>query len=183
MIGSAIEATPRPTSHVSQSNYPQTPTSWTPTDAVGSAIEDIEESVTHVPRSKYLRMPSWIRAGAIGSVIEASRKPTGRAWPSSGPLSTPFLGVNQSGGRSDRWECDRGFRKNGTSCVALEIPRNAFLASSGRDWECERGFRKRGGSCVAVVMPANAHLGYSGNDWRCDAGYRRQGEACIAEKG
>jgi hypothetical protein len=63
--------------------------------------------------------------------------------------------------------------------VAVEVPANGYLASSGRDWKCERGFRKRGVTCAALVLPANAHLGYSGNDWNCNAGYRRRGEACI----
>ena len=68
------------------------------------------------------------------------------------------------------------------SCVAVEVPSNGYLDSSGRDWDCERGFKKGPRSCMAFQVPMNAHLGYSGNSWTCDPGYRQQGKTCTEDR-
>jgi hypothetical protein len=79
----------------------------------------------------------------------------------------------------DSWKCERGFRKQGGSCAAVEIPANAKLTYVGDSWECERGFRKQGGGCAAVELPANAKLTYVGDSWECERGFRKQGASCA----
>jgi hypothetical protein len=49
----------------------------------------------------------------------------------------------------DDWECDRGYRKSGDSCVIVEVPVNAHLGFSGRDWVCDPGYRREGNNCVS----------------------------------
>jgi hypothetical protein len=61
--------------------------------------------------------------------------------------------------------------KTNDLCTPLEVPRNAYLSSSGTSWYCDRGYRKA----------PNAYLDYSGSDWRCESGFRKQGAAGIAE--
>jgi hypothetical protein len=63
------------------------------------------------------------------------------------------------------WECERGFDRSGDTCLPIEIPRNGYLDTFGRDWKCERGFKKASRDCVSVKLPTNAHLDYSGSDW------------------
>ncbi len=72
--------------------------------------------------------------------------------------------------------------KANDSCTPLEVPRNAYLSSSGTSWYCDRGYRKEEKGCVSVKVPANAYLddGDFGVGWRCDRGYRSSGGACIA---
>src|SRR5258708_36755559 len=81
------------------------------------------------------------------------------------------------------WQCERGFRQSGDSCVRIEIPRNGYLDTFGRDWKCERGFKKVDRDCVSVNLPTNAHLDYSGNDWSCDRPFRRQNDSCVLWQG
>jgi hypothetical protein len=77
------------------------------------------------------------------------------------------------------WQCQRGFRQSGDTCVPIEIPRTGYLDTLGRDWKCERGFKKVDRDCVSVNLPTNAHLDYSGNDWSCDRPFRRQNDSCV----
>ncbi|HET9473787.1 MAG TPA: hypothetical protein VFO82_07835, partial [Steroidobacteraceae bacterium] len=51
--------------------------------------------------------------------------------------------------RGDAWQCERGFRSNGSRCIELAPPLNAQIDYSGNDWRCEDGFRKVTQSCVA----------------------------------
>lgn len=78
------------------------------------------------------------------------------------------------------WECDKGFRKQGSGCAKVEIPVNGHLASWGSDWECDRGYRKQGNACARVEIPMNGHLASWGSDWECDKGYRKQGNGCAS---
>ena len=77
------------------------------------------------------------------------------------------------------WSCNRGFRREGDSCVAVEVPANARLDVFGSGWECDRGFRRAGNSCVAVEVPANARLDVFGSGWECNRGFRRVNNECI----
>jgi hypothetical protein len=47
------------------------------------------------------------------------------------------------------WRCERDFRKDGSSCVPLQVPSNAHTDFSGNDWVCNEFYRKDGGRCVA----------------------------------
>jgi hypothetical protein len=67
-------------------------------------------------------------------------------------------------------------------CVAIDVPANAFLDSSGGRWQCERGFERVGDSCKKVDVPANAHLEYLGHGWDCNRGYERQEDECLARE-
>jgi hypothetical protein len=76
--------------------------------------------------------------------------------------------------------CAIGFRRQGTTCVAIQIPENGTIDLTGRGWMCNRGFQRQQQSCVPVVLPANASLDPTGHRWTCDHGFRRQAQACIA---
>jgi hypothetical protein len=46
------------------------------------------------------------------------------------------------------WQCERGYKKNGGSCVALVMPANAHIGHSGNDWSCNPGYRRHGERCA-----------------------------------
>ncbi len=81
---------------------------------------------------------------------------------------------------SSGWSCDKGFKKSGNSCVAVNIPKNAKLTYLGNNWECIKGYKKSGNSCVAVNIPKNAKLTYLGNNWECQKGFKKSGNSCVA---
>ncbi len=66
-------------------------------------------------------------------------------------------------------------------CLAIDIPRNAFLDSSsfGPGWKCERGYRSRDGRCKLVAVPKNAHLNYAGSDWAYNRPHRLRQNRCV----
>jgi hypothetical protein len=45
------------------------------------------------------------------------------------------------------WDCDRGFRRAGSTCIAIRVPPNARLNVLGNDFECNRGYRRMGSRC------------------------------------
>jgi hypothetical protein len=53
--------------------------------------------------------------------------------------------IDRSG---DGWDCERGFRKQARSCVAVEVPANAHLGYRGASWACDSGYRQRGRVCT-----------------------------------
>ena len=122
---------------------------------------------SHAWPSRYLRTRTSGRP-EISSAIEVSEKGSTRACLSKYPRKAISAFGKRLGVQS--W-----LPKSDESCVAVEVPANGYLSSSGHNWDCERSYKKGGGSCVAVEVPANAHVDYSGHDWKCDAGYRRQG--------
>ena len=77
------------------------------------------------------------------------------------------------------WECQTGYRRRGSACVAVEVPENGKLTVFGNDWECKSGYHRRGTTCVAVKVPENAKLTALGNNWECVQGYKKNGEQCI----
>jgi hypothetical protein len=76
--------------------------------------------------------------------------------------------------------CSIGFRRQGTACVAVQIPENGMLDLTGHGWMCNRGFLRQGQGCVAIVLPENASLDATGRRWACNYGFRRQEQGCIA---
>ena len=46
------------------------------------------------------------------------------------------------------WRCDRGFKKTGSSCAAIDVPNNAHINNSGEGWECNRPYRRLDEKCV-----------------------------------
>ena len=79
------------------------------------------------------------------------------------------------------WECDRGYRKDGVSCVTIVLPENSYLTNQtyGLGWECLHGFRKVGGStCEEVVVPDGGFLGPSGKRWYCLRGHQKLDQTC-----
>src|SRR6266481_9066156 len=78
------------------------------------------------------------------------------------------------------WDCNRGFARYGSACVAVQIPANAHLDIYGSGWDCNRGFAHSGTGCVAVGVPANAHLDIYGSGWDCNRGFARYGSGCVA---
>jgi membrane protease subunit HflC len=81
------------------------------------------------------------------------------------------------------WECDRGYRKNAGSCIAVTLPVNAYLTDSnhGVGWACQHGFKQNDVNCLPVALPANAFLsGRSGDRWSCGRGFRQQKNYCEA---
>ena len=51
--------------------------------------------------------------------------------------------------RGDDWRCERGYKKEQSSCVELALPENAHLDYSGNRWDCNRGYRREAGACTA----------------------------------
>jgi hypothetical protein len=47
------------------------------------------------------------------------------------------------------WTCGRGFRQQDSECIALSVPKHAYIDYSGNDWTCEDGFRLQDGACRA----------------------------------
>jgi hypothetical protein len=47
------------------------------------------------------------------------------------------------------WKCERGFKQDDKTCLALKMPTNAYVDYSGNEWQCDEGFRKQGAACVA----------------------------------
>jgi hypothetical protein len=65
--------------------------------------------------------------------------------------------------------------------VAIPVPENAYLRSSGYDWECNRGYRQDRETCLPIVVPQNAHLtdDPSGSGWTCARGFTESGGECL----
>jgi hypothetical protein len=76
--------------------------------------------------------------------------------------------------------CTIGFRRQGTTCVAVQVPENGSLDLTGHAWMCNRGFQRQGQGCVAMAIPANASLDATGRRWACDYGYLRKAQTCVA---
>jgi len=54
------------------------------------------------------------------------------------------------------WECNWGYREVDETRVAIEVPPNAYLNSSGStSWTCDRGYRPADEACVGIDVPAN----------------------------
>ena len=56
------------------------------------------------------------------------------------------------------WTCDRGRRRTGPNCVAVQGPPECLLTASGDGWRCERGFRESARGCVELDVPEHAYL-------------------------
>ena len=58
------------------------------------------------------------------------------------------------------WDCDSGYRQEGSACEAIVVPENAYPTnrSYGSGWSCERGYLAEGPECIAINLPANAYL-------------------------
>lgn len=86
----------------------------------------------------------------------------------------------------DRWECNRGYRKAGESCVAVDVPANGYLAdtSYGTGWKCERKYRAVGDRCVAVKVPKNGYFvdASYGPGWKCLRGFQAVQNTCVSIK-
>jgi hypothetical protein len=52
------------------------------------------------------------------------------------------------------WDCDRGFVKNGESCIAVTTPANAYLTDSnyGIGWACRYGYKKNDQWLISVLL-------------------------------
>ena len=117
------------------------------------------------------------RMAAVAGVIASMAFPV-IAQDGTGPMSPNA----QSRGYGGGWDCDLGYRVEGTECLALDIPENAYATgrSYGSGWACRRGFEEIGGTaCQPIPVPENAFLRSSGYDWQCDRGYRQDRESCI----
>jgi hypothetical protein len=76
--------------------------------------------------------------------------------------------------------CSIGFRRQGTTCVPVQVPENASLDLTGHGWMCDRGFQRQGQGCVALVVPETAALDATGRRWACKYGFRREAQSCVA---
>jgi hypothetical protein len=47
------------------------------------------------------------------------------------------------------WRCERGFKSDGGTCVALQVPSNGHLDFAGNDWVCNDRYRRVGPTCEA----------------------------------
>ena len=63
------------------------------------------------------------------------------------------------------WACNTGYRSNGSECIAILVPENAYLTDSvaGRGWECHYGFEREANSCLRLAVPENAYLNSFGS--------------------
>lgn len=66
------------------------------------------------------------------------------------------------------------------SCVAVVLPENAYLGTSGIDWECSRGFHSVGSRCQLTAVPENAYdcASQYGRGWECTRGHRASAASC-----
>jgi hypothetical protein len=73
------------------------------------------------------------------------------------------------------WQCARGFRRDGDSCVDIVLPQHAYLTEdwSGSAWACERGFTAEADRCVPIAVPENGYLTDAdyGDAWACERGF------------
>lgn len=121
-----------------------------------------------------------------GSGDRSSRPTTTKSQPTDGrrtfgSAATPRLPANAELDYTGHdWKCQRGFRKVGNECSAVQLPEHAELDYTGSNWKCQRGFRKVGNECNAVQLPAHAELDYTGSNWKCRRGYSRSGGECVA---
>ncbi len=76
------------------------------------------------------------------------------------------------------WLCERGYKQNNNSCIAVEIPPNAELNILGNGWTCKRGFRLLADACTAVQVPENSELNVLGNGWTCKRGFQLLNGVC-----
>ena len=58
------------------------------------------------------------------------------------------------------WDCERGFRRTGKTCAAIDLPDNGYLTNTSLagGWACQRGFTAEAGACRAIVVPENGYL-------------------------
>jgi hypothetical protein len=85
-------------------------------------------------------------------------------------------------GQGAGWDCDIGFRVDGTTCREIAIPDNAYATGLpyGTGWTCRRGYAEADRtSCDLIPVPPNGFLRSSGHDWQCDRGFRRDRETCV----
>jgi hypothetical protein len=52
--------------------------------------------------------------------------------------------------RGSGWQCERGFKRDGAGCVALEIPANSHISYAGDGWACDNGFRRKADACESI---------------------------------
>ena len=81
----------------------------------------------------------------------------------------------------DGWECIVGYRIIEESCVAIEVPQNAYATrrTFGHGWKCYHGFREIDGTaCLAVEVPDGGYLDSSGERWNCLRGYAKLEDSC-----
>jgi len=79
------------------------------------------------------------------------------------------------------WECDEGFFRQGSRCLAVVVPEHARLNLLGNGWECNAGYVRKEQACVVLRAPAHAQLDPFGQGWNCWPGYRRQDDRCVPE--
>ena len=78
------------------------------------------------------------------------------------------------------WDCIRGFRLVGDTCVRIVVPANGYLDASGSSWRCDRGYLNVNERCLAIQVPPNAYLDdVYGKGWRCDRNFREGADACM----
>ena len=65
----------------------------------------------------------------------------------SSSLAIPANAFLSRSGRS--WECERGFRREESTCIAVQVPPNAHLDYAGDNWKCNRGSHSHNSGCVA----------------------------------
>ena len=58
------------------------------------------------------------------------------------------------------WDCQRGFKKSGDTCVKVDVPLNGKINVYGNGWDCQRGFKKIGSLCKKVVTTENTKPTY-----------------------
>ena len=68
------------------------------------------------------------------------------------------------------WDCVRGYAQIGKTCIAVRVPANGYLDSSGDDWACDRGYVKVDAECKAIKVPTHAYADNSGfaPGWHCN---------------
>ena len=103
-------------------------------------------------------MRNTITTLMIAFVVLLGTGATATAQAAKEPVPQNARGLRYGSG----WECNRGYVRRDSSCVAIVLPANAFLGHMGSDWECARGYVKDGKSCTPIKLPANAYLDDSG---------------------
>ena len=118
-------------------------------------------------------------AGRVRTPSPFEQPSTPAPQPAANPAPSPAIPENAELNAAGHWVCNRGFRQLGAACVAIPIPENAKLDSSGQSWTCLRGFFRSGDGCLQIRIPANAELDNKGQGWRCNPGFRQIGNSCL----
>ncbi len=94
------------------------------------------------------------------------------------PPENAYLTGNSYG---SSWACNHGFQRAEDLCEEIEVPVNAYLASTGDHWKCNRLFQRVEEKCEEVFLPENGFVEtrFGVQETHCNWGFRKEGQDCV----